>query len=120
MSNIIPHAIPQALALKAVQEVANLGSNICSNILQYRVETAKIEFAREQMYQQADIELVRIQADLDEEITKVQTLGNAFEMLVNANPNDGDNILKAFLALNDTLRSQPRVFTDVSYNKKGD
>lgn len=116
MSNIIPHTIPQALALKAVQEVANLGSNI----LQYRVETAKIEFAREQMYRQADIELARIQADLDEEITKVQTLGNAFETLVNANPNDGDNILKAFLALNDTLRSQPRVFTDVSYNKEGD
>lgn len=116
MSNIIPHTIPQALAFKAVQEVANLASNI----LQYRVETAKIKFAREQMYRQADIELARIQADLDEEITKVQTLGNAFETLVNANPNDGDNILKAFLALNDTLRSQPRVFTDVSYNKKGD
>lgn len=112
MSNIIPHT----LALNAVQEIASLGSNI----LKYNAEMSKIEAAREQMHEQAKIEVEHIQANLDKEIIKVQTLGNAFETLVNANPNDGDNILKAFLALNDTLRSQPRVFTDVSYNKKGD
>ena len=106
MSNIIPHT----LALTAVKEIANLGSNI----LKYNAEMAKVEVAREQMHRQADIELARIQADLSKEITNAQILGKTFETLVNANPNDGENILKAFYMLNDTLRTQPRVFTDIS------